>query len=266
MDSSSTKSGIANLVHLILFLLIPLLWLFIIVTFQFPFPVWYMILAQAAVSIYFFIARRQLFNPSLFFILLLLTSFIPLPEGIWLLNILIAVVALIGLIYIIPPLKKVAIRFPRGYFDRRIILYSILVIVISAIALIVWKSLAKPDIRALMASAMDIDPKYILPAIIAFPIFNAIAEELMFRWILWDGLTELIQSSIVVIIIQSLIFGLSHYHGFPNGWLGVGMAAIYGLMLGYIRYRSKGLLAPMLTHIFADITIILIVFISAGII
>jgi membrane protease YdiL (CAAX protease family) len=266
VDSSSIKPNIANLLHLILFLLVPIFWLFVIVTFQLPLPAWYLILAQIAVSIYFFIARRRLFNPSLFFILLLITSYIPLPEGIWVINILIAVIALIGLIHIIPPLKKVAIRFPWGHFDRQIILYSILVIIISVIALIVWKSLAKPDIRALMDTALDIDPKYILPAIIIFPIFNAIAEELMFRWILWDGLTELVRSSATVIIIQSLIFGLSHYNGFPNGWLGVGMAAFYGLMLGYIRYRSKGLLPPIFTHIFADITIILIVFINAGII
>ena len=48
--------------------------------------------------------------------------------------------------------------------------------------------------------------------------------------------------------------------------LGVCMATVYGLMLGFIRFKSEGLLAPFLAHIFADLTIIIVVFGRAGII
>ena len=202
----------------------------------------------------------------MFLVIMLATVYIPFPPGTWLINILMAAAMTMALTKAIPTLRRLAIPFPRGHFDKGTIVYSLLIVIVSTIALIIWKALAKPDIRALIDTALNIEPKYILPAIIAFPIFNAIAEEVMFRWILWDGLADLIESSIMVIIVQALVFGLSHHPGFPNGWLGVGMAAVYGLMLGYIRQRSEGLWPPIATHIFADITIVLIVFISAGII
>ncbi len=56
-------------------------------------------------------------------------------------------------------------------------------------------------------------------------------------------------------ILQAIPFGLLHLNGTPSGWLGVGMAFVYGLMLGSIKRRSQGMLAPFMTHVFADLTI-----------
>lgn len=54
-------------------------------------------------------------------------------------------------------------------------------------------------------------------------------------------------------------FGFIHYAGgFPNGTTGTALAAIYGLMLGAIRIRPRGMLAPVVTHFFADLTIFMI--------
>ena len=47
--------------------------------------------------------------------------------------------------------------------------------------------------------------------------------------------------------------------------MGVLMATLYGLVLGIIRETSRGMLAPVVTHIFADATIFLVLyFISTG--
>jgi membrane protease YdiL (CAAX protease family) len=37
------------------------------------------------------------------------------------------------------------------------------------------------------------------------------------------------------------------------------MASAYGLLLGYLRYRSRGMLAPWLTHTGTDIAVFIMV-------
>ena len=263
-NQPAEKFRVIDFFQLILYLLVPLLWIFLSLDFRVNLPLLYLISLQVAVATYFVFARANLFIPSLFFIMLLLTTYLPLPPAIWLINILITIGVLTILLLLIPPLKKLAPEFPIGRFDKKIIIYSLAVIIVSTAALIAWRELTNPDLRPLIAIPDRIDHKYLIAAILAFPVFNALAEELMFRWILWDGLAELLKIPAAVIIIQAALFGLCHYRGFPNGWLGVVLAFCYGLMLGFIRHKSNGLLAPIVTHIFADMTIILIIFGSAG--
>lgn len=51
---------------------------------------------------------------------------------------------------------------------------------------------------------------------------------------------------------QALVFGVAHYHGIPNGWTGVGLTFVYGLLMGFIADAGQGLLYPILTHTVAD--------------
>jgi len=46
-----------------------------------------------------------------------------------------------------------------------------------------------------------------------------------------------------------------HINGFPRGIIGAALAGIYGLLTGFIRKKSGGLAAPVVTHFFADATI-----------
>jgi membrane protease YdiL (CAAX protease family) len=57
------------------------------------------------------------------------------------------------------------------------------------------------------------------------------------------------------LVLSSLSFGLAHYRGFPSGLPGVSLAFTYGLMMGVLRWRAAGLLAPWGAHVFADIVI-----------
>jgi membrane protease YdiL (CAAX protease family) len=51
-------------------------------------------------------------------------------------------------------------------------------------------------------------------------------------------------------------FAALHYlTGFPSGVLDFFLAVVYGIILGTIRRLSKGMLAPMVAHVAADITI-----------
>jgi hypothetical protein len=111
-----------------------------------------------------------------------------------------------------------------------------------------------PDVRELTTRL----PARVLGSVVLagmlFALVNAILEEMLFRGVLYDGV-EWQCGWKAAVMITAGIFGLFHVHGYPPGPLGAAMAAIYGLVLGWLRHRTQGLLLPILAHIFADATI-----------
>ena len=130
---------------------------------------------------------------------------------------------------------------------------------LAAGALIVWANLVQPDLRIYADMIPGDTLGIVLAAAIVFAVFNAIAEEVVFRGVLWQALADTGLGSSAVLIIQAVAFGILHFGGVPSGVAGIVLATIYGLALGGIRYLSRGLLMPVVVHIFADLTIFLIV-------
>jgi membrane protease YdiL (CAAX protease family) len=58
------------------------------------------------------------------------------------------------------------------------------------------------------------------------------------------------------LVLQAVAFGALHVTGFPRGWVGVALATIYGLMMGAVRRRSGGMLAPWIAHVLTDVVIV----------
>ena len=77
--------------------------------------------------------------------------------------------------------------------------------------------------------------------------------------VIMQGLDAVFRDRYISLILQAVLFGIIHLHGVPGGNIGVVMASIYGLMLGSLRLVAKGMLAPFVAHVFADITIFSIV-------
>lgn len=89
-----------------------------------------------------------------------------------------------------------------------------------------------------------------------FALVNAFAEEVIFRGIMQGALSRAFRRQCLVVILQASAFAAFHFAGgFPNGYIGYLMTFIYGLMLGYLRERSQGLLAPFSAHVMADLAI-----------
>ncbi len=89
-----------------------------------------------------------------------------------------------------------------------------------------------------------------------FAIFNAAAEEAIYRGVLQTALARVFEQSSSILTLQTSAFAAIHFAmGFPNGFLGYLMVFVYGLMLGYLRIRTNGMLAPYLAHLCADLTI-----------
>jgi len=95
----------------------------------------------------------------------------------------------------------------------------------------------------------------------AFALVNSAIEEAIFRGIFLQALDCAAGAGIISLVIQAVIFGWMHYSevGFPKGLVGVAMASVYGFLLGYLRYRSRGMLAPWLAHVGTDIAVFTIV-------
>lgn len=121
----------------------------------------------------------------------------------------------------------------------------------SAIALIAWNTIAQPDLSALRSLLPAWPAALLIGSAALFSLANAILEELIWRgWIQnWLAVALGIRPAIV---LQAASFGLAHWAGLPSGWTGVMLASAYGLLLGALANKTKGLLAPFLAHVATD--------------
>ncbi len=90
---------------------------------------------------------------------------------------------------------------------------------------------------------------------LVFSMVNAAVEEGAYRGVFLHALDNSLGPGFAPLLLQALAFGAIHIRGFPRGWLGVGLAFIYGLLMGVIRRRAGGMFAPWIAHVFTDIVI-----------
>lgn len=98
----------------------------------------------------------------------------------------------------------------------------------------------------------------LIPVGLGFAMLNAAIEESVYRGIFMQGLDAALGAGRLAVILQAVPFGLIHLDGIPGGWAGAGMAMVYGLMLGAIKRRAQGMLAPFLAHTLADVVIFIL--------
>lgn len=152
----------------------------------------------------------------------------------------------------VPSLRLPTPWLARGRFDPWPVVALGLV---AALALVGWAWGTSPDLRGAMAMV----PAWPLPLLIAaalgFSIVNAILEEVVFRGLLQGLLRTWLGPGVAPLLLQGAAFGVLHWHGVPSGWLGALMAGSWGVMLGWARRRSGGLLTPVVAHVAADVVI-----------
>ncbi len=189
------------------------------------------------------------------FCAILLAGVLVNPWRGWPMGLLLPLLVYVLLVGMIPSLRRAVGTPSWGRLDRVTVAFSVVTVVGSSAALVLWYRLARPDIADVRAMVPSL-PGWMMPlAGLGFAVVNAVMEETIWRGILWRLLSRAVPSVWVVIAAQAASFGLIHIHGFPRGWAGVGMAALYGLFLGLIRHRAGGLGPPIVAHVFADVTI-----------
>jgi len=160
------------------------------------------------------------------------------------------------MVFAIRSLRRTAGWFRLGRLERRDLPAVAGVALVSVIALVVWVLAADPDLSDLEEMIPDLSI-WVLPWVaIGFAIVNAALEEAIFRGIMMDALDRTLGRPSLSILVQAAAFGVAHYHsGFPRGAWGFAMVFVYGIMLGAIKRRCKGLLAPWVAHVVADLVI-----------
>src|SRR5262249_50993949 len=125
-----------------------------------------------------------------------------------------------------------------------------------ASSLVLWgfEALFRPDLEGLRARMPLWMMEHSIVGGLVFASINAFLEEVIFRGILFDALASQI-GTVWAVTAQAFVFGLLHKEGYPPGLEGITLASIYGLMLGWLRVRSGGLVGPIVVHMVADATI-----------
>jgi membrane protease YdiL (CAAX protease family) len=173
-----------------------------------------------------------------------------------------------AVVLVIPRLRKSCLWLKPGRISKPVLILMLVVATGSVLALIGWYGITKPDLSRHLSRFPDMPPALIPLAGIGFALLNAVMEEVAFRGIFMHGLDCAFANNTLSIVLQGFSFGLFHYvGGFPNAGMGTLMAFIYGILLGWIRKLSNGLMAPIITHAIADAAIFWIlatIFFRAG--
>ena len=199
-----------------------------------------------------FFAINGILNPFVFYLINRFELYIPQ------INFLLPVCIYLFIVFRNEHLRKEITWWKRGEFDKTIIILIIFIVILTGLSLIIWSLYFKQNLDHFLDFIPDIPFILLLLYGLAFPVFNGFFEEFLARAVLFDGFSELFRNYITVIFSQAIIFAIWHYRGFPGGIIGMSMVFIWSVALGYIRYRSKGMLAPLIAHFFADLSIAMI--------
>jgi membrane protease YdiL (CAAX protease family) len=157
-------------------------------------------------------------------------------------------------VWAVAPLRRSVRWLHLGQLDRWTCAAIAAIVLVSSSALLGWYVLFRPDVRDLAEQIPAWAPATLVLAGAVFAIVNAVLEEVIWRGVMLEAWTTQLGVAGAV-LAQAVAFGVIHAQGFPRGLSGVVMASLYGLMLGGLRLRAKGLAAPVLAHIGADATI-----------
>jgi len=156
----------------------------------------------------------------------------------------------------VPWLRGTATWARWGSFDRDVRLLSAAACLLAAVALLSWYLLLHPNIANIVkAFVPDLPLGLLIVGGLIFSMVNAAVEEGAYRGVILHALDTSLGPGFAALLLQALAFGAVHIGGFPRGWLGVGLACIYGLFMGVIRRRAGGMFAPWIAHVFTDVVI-----------
>ena len=97
----------------------------------------------------------------------------------------------------------------------------------------------------------------LIPAAFVFSLVNAAVEEAAYRGVVLGALDTAGVTAAAALVLQAVAFAALHFRaGFPRGLAGVALTFVYGLVLGELRRRAGGLLAPFITHVLTDLVIV----------
>lgn len=157
----------------------------------------------------------------------------------------------------------------RGTLDEKLVAFAVGIAVLSGLTLLAWYAITRPNLADVLETYVPDQPLWLLvPGALLFSMLNAAIEEGAYRGLLLGALDatlgraearlhgERAKTGPIPVLLQAIAFGALHLQGgFPRGAVGVGLAFVYGILLGVLRRRAGGLLAPWTAHVLTDLAI-----------
>lgn len=128
----------------------------------------------------------------------------------------------------------------------------------SGSVLLIFSWFAPPRLGAGASLLTGMAPLTMVAAGALFAVVNAFVEEVLFRGAVLHHLGGVLGIGPAV-LLQAVAFGLLHMNAYPYGPVGVALASVFGLLMGALRVRSGGLLAPWIAHVGADVVIFVLI-------
>ena len=163
-------------------------------------------------------------------------------------------VAYFLLVASVPRLRRSLSWVRFGRMSTAAVAATLIVMVLTSLALLVFHATAHPDVRNYRAALPFDALGGVVMAGAVFTVVNASLEELVFRGVLFDALQSR-WGVWVTLIATAALFGLGHLRGYPSGPLGVCLAALFGFVMGALRVWTGGVALPIVAHMCADATI-----------
>jgi hypothetical protein len=231
------------------------------------FPALRPVAAFLALLVFFFaLARREAvaLPPTLLVFLVLAAPFLHPLLGRWPWGLLVPAVLLAALSLLFRSLSWGPWLKPGG-IDGKTAAAIAATMAVSAAALFIWERAAGPDLSLHLSSLPELSAWTLPLAALGFSAGNAALEELIFRGVIMEATDSAFSPGAASLLAQAWVVGAAHFQrGFPNGWPGLALATVYGIMLGLLRRRSRGLAAPWIAHAGADLAIFTILVIRAA--
>ena len=82
-------------------------------------------------------------------------------------------------------------------------------------------------------------------------IFAPVCEELVFRGFIFRGWSQTSLGPVGAIALTAVLFGLMHVQ---YSWSGIFDVMVFGLVVGWMRWRTESIVAPMLLHFTINFT------------
>ncbi|HEX3314238.1 MAG TPA: CPBP family intramembrane glutamic endopeptidase [Gemmataceae bacterium] len=168
-----------------------------------------------------------------------------------------APLAAYALVLVIPAMRRSMPRLAIGQVGGAPLGLAVIVASGASVVLIVFDILVRPDVQQLAAKVpLTLGGSVVLAGAV-FAVTNAVCEELVFHWLLWQAIVEEWNAA-TALAVSAGFFGLAHLQGYPPGPTGAVLAGAYGLALGILRWWTGGVGLAIACHVAADATIFVI--------
>jgi len=162
-----------------------------------------------------------------------------------------------AVVRMVPWLRGTATWARWGSFASDVRLLCAAAVLIAGAALLTWYFLLHPNLDDIVNSFVpDLPLGLLIAGGLIFSMINAAVEEGAYRGVVLHALDTSLGPGLVALVLQAVAFGTLHIQGgFPRGWLGAGLACIFGIFMGVVRRRAGGMFAPWIAHVVTDVVI-----------